>query len=427
MLTPQRTLALFVQQIAHGNIACAAMRHLAGTPFSDSAWCQARSRLPIEFIAAANQSVIESLVPHDAQTHEKRPRVGEGLWRGHRVCMIDGTNDSMPDTPELRSHYGIPPGVRAGLGFPTSHLLMRMDHDTGLILDCIDGPMGRSDLADTPQIHAQLGAGDIVLADVAFSGYAHIALILRSQSHVVMPVHHRRIIDFSEGRAHAHPRKRKSTTRTGKPRSRVIRRLGRDDQIVDYFKPTQKPAWMSQEDWAAIPDRLELREIRRTCHRHGFRPIVVTIVTSLLDAERYPADELIELRLTRWLIETNFRHLKITLGMDVLKCKTVQGVRKERVVFILVYNLIRVLMSRMATRRGVNSHRISFADGLAWVRFADHVADDDVVRMALLINPIRDSRLEPRVLKRGKKGFACMTIPRSELKSQLRARQGVPT
>ena len=39
-LTPGRTLRLFAQQVAHGNIACSAVHHLAGEDFTDSAWCQ---------------------------------------------------------------------------------------------------------------------------------------------------------------------------------------------------------------------------------------------------------------------------------------------------------------------------------------------------------------------------------------------------
>jgi len=114
-----------------------------------------------------------------------------------------------------------------------------------------------------------------------------------------------------------------------------------------------------------MPDTPELRT------HYGIPPgirkglgltIVLTIVTTLLELESYPADELIELRLTRWLTEINFRHLKITLKMDVLKCKTLAGVRKERLVFILVYNLIRVLMLRAVRSRGVNANRISSAD-----------------------------------------------------------------
>jgi hypothetical protein len=117
------------------------------------------------------------------------------------------------------------------------------------------------------------------------------------------------------------------------------------------------------------------------------------------------------------MIETNFRHLKITLGMDVLKCKTLSGIRKERMVFLLVYNLIRIVMLRAARSQGVNVNRVSFADTLAWLRHGD-IHD----RPELIVNPMRPGRLEPRVLKRAKKQFPYMTKPRTVLKAQLRAK-----
>lgn len=423
-LPPERTLRLFVQQVAHGNVACAAVRHLNNDDFTDSAWCQARARLPIESIERANRRVVESALKElDDEAADVVPRwCGRGqACAGHRVFILDGTNDSMPDTPELRKHYGVPAPVRQGLGFPTSHLLMCMDHRAGLIHDCIDGPLTRSDLADTPTIHERLEPGDIVLADEYFSGFAHMALILRARMHFVMPILHQRIVDFDKDRAHIDPRKGMRPSDKGKPRSRLVKKLGHDDQIVEYTRPTQKTPWLSDEKWESIPQTIRVREIRRTVHRKGFRPIVVTIVTSLLDPELYPAEELVELRLTRWLIETGFRHLKITLGMDVLKCKTLDGVRKERLVFILVYNLIRRLMIRAARAQGVNVHRISFANTLAWLRLAHHADAREQTLPAFMVNPIRNGRLEPRAIKRSRHKFSLMTQPRATLKAQLRA------
>ncbi len=283
--------------------------------------------------------------------------------------LIDGSSDSMPDVPPLREHYGVPSVCRAGLGFPTSHLLLLMDRASGLFIDCIDSPLSTSDLSQTQKLHAHLGKGDILLGDIAFAGWAHLALITQANLHAVVPPHHRRIVDFTPDRSHAHPRKGKSASRGGKPRSRVIKVLGKDDQLVECFKPVNQPAWISDAQWEALPQSTPPREIRRTVKRDGFRPIVVTIVTTLLDAETYPADELIELRLSRWLIETNIRHLKITLKMDELKCRTLDGVRKERMIFLLVYNLIRLIMLRAAKRQGVNINRLSFADTLAWLRW----------------------------------------------------------
>jgi Transposase DDE domain len=415
-LTPGNTLRLFAQQVAHGNVACSAVHHLAGEDFTDSAWCQARKRLPIELIRQLHRSIVD-----DARRElDRTDDLGDTdyRWRGHRVYVVDGTNDSMPDTPELRSHYGVPAGCREGLGFPTSCLLLVMDHRSGLLIDCVDSPMNTSDVSQTPPMHAHLSPGDILLADVAFAGWAHLALMLQANLHAVMPAHHRRIIDFAPQRKHAHPRKGKSTKRAGKPRSRVVRTLGQNDQLVEYFKPVEKPAWMSGEQWEALPESIIVREIRRTVRRHGFRPMTVTIITTLLDPEQYPADELIELRLTRWMIETNIRHLKITLGMDVLKCKTLDGVRKERLMFLLVYNLIRIVMLRAARAQSVN--RLSFADTLAWLRLADMNDLDTIAR--LKINPLRPGRLEPRAIKRQKKEFPYMTSPRAALKAQLRAK-----
>jgi hypothetical protein len=261
-----------------------------------------------------------------------------------------------------------------------------------------------------------LQSGDVVLGDDAFGSYTHLALLLQADLHAIMPVHHKRIVDFTPGRSHVSRKKNAAKKSAGKPRSRLVKTLGTQDQLVEYFKPPRQPDWMSEQQWTAVPESILVREIRRTIRRHGFRPITVTIVTTLLDPESYPADELIELRLTRWMVETNLRHLKITLGMDILKCKTVEGIRKERLMFLLVYNQLRRVMLQAARSQGVNVNRLSFADALAWLRHGDIT-----VLPRLKINPLRPGRLEPRVLKRAKKQFPYMTRPRAELKAQLRA------
>jgi hypothetical protein len=419
-LTPGNTLRLFIQQVAHGNIACSAVHHLAGDDFSDSAWCQARARLPVELIRKALRRVVDLARNELDQTDD----VGDGSyrWLGHRVHVIDGSTDSMPDTPELREYYGVHSACRQGLGFPISHLLFLMDQRSGLLIDCLDDPMNTHDLSQTPTMHEHLRAGDILLGDDTFSGYTHLALILQANLHAVMPVHHKRIVDFTPNRPHVPRRKNMNKSSRGKPRSCVVKTLGREDQLVEYFKPKHKPLWLGQEQWDALPQTITVREIRRTIQRNGFLPITVTIATTLLDPNAYPADELIELRLTRWMIETNIRHLKTTLGMEVLKCKTLEGVRKERLVFLLVYNLIRMVMLQAARQQGVNVNRLSFADALAWLRHGDISVCPE-----LKINPFRPGRLEPRALKRAKKQYPYMTQPRAKLKSQLREQYCVAT
>ena len=111
-----------------------------------------------------------------------------------------------------------------------------------------------------------------------------------------------------------------------------------------------------------------VRELRyRIPGRHS-RTREVTLVTTLLDAELYPAEDLAQLYAQRWRIETNLRHLKQTMRMDVLRCETVSEVLKELTVFSLVYNLVRAIMHEASRRQEVAVERISFADALGWFR-----------------------------------------------------------
>ena len=138
-------------------------------------------------------------------------------------------------------------------------------------------------------------------------------------------------------------------------------------------------------------------------------------MTTLLDAERYSLSRLAELFRNRWEIETNFRHLKTTMKMDVLKCKTVDGVLRELHVFALIYNMVRQVMLEAACRQRVDVRRISFIDALRWLQSAE--PGDDLVK--LVVNPHRPNRLEPRVRKRRPKPYPLMTKPRRQLKKEL--------
>jgi len=408
-LDPAVTVALFVQQIVHGNAPCTEVRHLAGESFTGSAWCQARARLPLEVYQAMLTRVCDAALP--------RTREPTHLWRGHRTFHADGSTFSMPDTPELRKAFGMPRGQAPGCGFPVAHLLVLFHANTGLLIDAFASPLRTGDVSQAQEYLAHLDAGDILIGDDSFSGYAHIALILQANLHAVVPNHHRRIVDFVPGRPHT--RLSGKHVVAGCPRARWIKSLGKDDQLVEWFKPKTAPAWMSQGQYDALPESIVVREIRRTVRLPDGRRVTVTIVTTLLDPVRYPAGELIELRLRRWDVETNIRHLKITMGLDVLRCKSEQGVRKELAVFCLVYNLVRVVMLDAATRQHVPVSRISFADALKWMRHArpgDRMPD-------LIVNPRRPHRIEPRCRKRRPKQYDLMNKPRGVLRKALKKRR----
>jgi hypothetical protein len=408
-LDPTVTVALFVQQVIHGNTPCSEVRHLSGKEFSASAWCQARARLPL--------AVYQGMLWHAVEATLPRTRERGHLWHGHRTFLVDGSTFSMPDTKDLRRAFGDRPrGQAAGCGFPVAHLLVLFSAATGLLLDAFASPLYTGDVSQAAEHLAHLDDSDVLVGDDSFSGYAHVALILRANLHGLFPNHHLRIVDFKPGRPHTTDGK---NAVPGLPRSRRIESLGDDDQLVEWFKPKTCPKWMSKEDHRALPKSIVVREVRRTVpHPGDGRRVTVTIVTTLLDPAKYPADDLIELRLRRWDVETNLAHLKTTMKMDVLRCKTEQGVRKELAVFCLVYNLVRVVMLDAAERQRVSVKRISFADALKWMRHArpgDRLPD-------LIVNPWRPHRIEPRCRKRRPKQYDLMNRPRDVLRKALKKR-----
>ena len=255
--------------------------------------------------------------------------------------------------------------------------------------------------------------GDVVVWDRAGCSYAHLALLFQQNLHAIFRMHQKQIVNFRPGRKHAKQSPKRQ--RTGQPKSQWLKRLGPCDQLVRWFKPTRRPKWMTQEEYEELPDSLILRELRYAVDRDGFRSKRITLVTTLLDPEQYPAAELAEQYLGRWEIELNFRHLKQTMKMDVLKCETVDGVLKELAIFTLVYNLVRLVMRRAAARQKVPVDRISFIDALRWL-CATH---DTNVLIDLVVNPRRPGRVEPRVIKRRMKEYPLMTRPRAELRQEL--------
>lgn len=410
-LDPATLVALFMQQIAAGNVSCDHVRLIGGDAFSASGYCQARARLPLAVIQTLAREVYQKLSgPADLEQDYR--------WLGHRVLLLDATSFSMPDTPELQAHFGQPGRQTAGCGFPVAHLLMLFNARTGLAVDAIPAPLRTHEMSLASGTHQHMREGDLVIGDDSFGTYAHIALLQQRGVHGLFPAHHLRIVDFTPHRPSIDPSNvAKAKEAKGLPRSQWIKSLGKNDQIVEWFKPARRPKWMSVQDWKALPPTLRVREIRRTIERRGFKPLTLTIVTTLLDPKLYPAKELFALRLRRWDVETDLRHLKTTMGMEVLHCMSVEGVQKELWMFLLVYNLVRAVMLVAAERQKVAVSRISFASALHWMRSAR--AGDALARLAIV--PYRPDRLEPRVIKRRPKQYDLMVRPRGVMREELRA------
>jgi hypothetical protein len=259
-LDPATTVALFLQQVLHGNVPCSEVRHLAGQGFTASAYCQARSRLPLKVMQSLLTRVVDAALPET--------RLAGHLWLGrHRVFHVDGSTFSMPDTPPLRKAFGLPSGQAPGCGFPVAHLLVLFSAQTGLLIDAWAAPLRTGDVSQMPEAHLHLDAGDVLVADVGFGGYAELALLVQSGLHALLPVHPLRLVDFTKGRAHCDER----DPVAGVPRSRWIKSLGKEDQLVEYVKPCQRALWMTQAEHDALPESIVVREVRRTVERPGGR------------------------------------------------------------------------------------------------------------------------------------------------------------
>jgi len=408
-LNPIVTIQIFFLQILHGNTACEHMSHLAQMTFTGAAYCKARMRVKLAALELLLRRSVEQLQEDVFDT---------GRWLGHRVFFVDGSSFSMSDAPQLQAHFGQPGAQSSGCGFPSAHWLAMLHAGTGMITKMLTGPLRTHDMSQTAELHPELSSGDVLVADRAFCSYAHLALLLQRGVHGLLRIHQRTIVDFTPGRAHVLPGKINADRDNGKPRSRWLHRLGVRDQLVEWLKPVNKPLWMSAEQFAALKESIVVRELRYAIHEKGFRPKEITLVTTLLDAQLYSLPELAKLFQQRWQIETNFGHLKTTMNMDVLKCKTVDGVLKELQVFALIYNLIRQVMLEAAKRQQVPVERISFIDAMRWLqtaRLGDPLSQ-------LVVNPHRPNRLEPRVRKRRPKQYPLMRKPRRQLKKELESK-----
>ena len=403
-LGPVATVFLFLLQVLHGNTACQHVVHFAGWTASAGAYCQARKRLPLGVLHRLLEQVAGSVRGATAEASR---------WLGHRVWVVDGSSFSMPDTPALQAAFGQPAGQRVGCGFPVAKWLALFDVATGMLLRSATAPLRSGEMARCAGISDELEPGDVVLGDRGFCSYAHLALLVGRGLHAVFRAHQVRIIDFTPGRPKAtlewpwaNPRRL--------PHSRWVLAHGPADQVVVWSKPEGRPAWMSEADFAALPGEIMVRELRYRVEVPGYRTAEVTLVTTLLGASAYPASALADLYFRRWQVEVNFKHMKITMDMDVLRCKTVEGVLKELAMFALAYNLVRSVMAESARARGVAPERISLVDAVRWLAGPDG-EDASVV----LINPPRPGRVEPRVVKRRPKQYYRMTKPRAELRKEL--------
>jgi putative transposase len=199
--------------------------------------------------------------------------------------------------------------------------------------------------------------------------------------------------------------------------------LNRRDHVVCWERP-QKPKWMDQETYDRMPLTLEVREIEVAVEVPGFRATSFVVATTLIDATAYTTSDIASLYHDRWQVELDIRALKISMGLDVLRCKSPEMVRKEIGVGLLAYNLIRRKMLQAAWNTGRLPRQLSFTAtmqqvGAAWgiavllgqdkKSLLSRVTCDNLTQHQVGNRP---NRIEPRAIKRRPKSQRLLTKPR---------------
>jgi hypothetical protein len=319
----------------------------------------------------------------------------------------------MSDTNENQQDYPQHVGQKEGCGFPLASFVAAACLATGVILNAAIGTFSCHDLTLFYHIRDCLVSGDIFLADRGFCAYMELALFQERGVDSVVRLHASR---------------HKNEFRNGKVSAAV------SDRTVIWNRPAKKPEGLRREDYARLPDTLKIREITYMVTVPGFRTKKVTIATTLLDSDNYPVADISFLYFQRWQIEINFRHLKTTMQMDVLRGKSPEVVKNEFWAHILAYNLTRRLMNKSGERYKVEALRLSFKGAiqhmLIWwsIPGSNNRRNPKAANLLFLISreilPDHSFRVEPRVIKRRPKDYPLMVKPRSIYKEALLAQNG---
>jgi hypothetical protein len=418
--TPAITLWAFLSQVLHAQrlrscaaavsrviVLCVAMGRQPPSP-DTGAYCRARAKLPIpvlQRLVYASADQLESRIPAD------------WLWQGRHVRVGDGTTLTAPDTPENQAVWPQPRSQKPGLGFPLLRMVVLFSLATAAVSGVAIGPYKGKRTGETALLRSLLDRfqpGDVFLGDCGFCSYFLLALLRARNVDVVVRQHQSRRTDFRRGQ-----------------------RLGKEDHVAVWQRP-QRPEWMDQETYAAIPPTLRVRELKVHVAIPGFRVRQLVVVTTLTDAERYPQSELAGLFRQRWHAELDLRNIKISLQMDDLRGRTPEMVCREIWGHWLAYNLIRKTIAQAALTHEKLPRQLSFAAALdAVVASWDHatlatpplvtaLAEAQFRLVAWHQVGDRPDRVEPRAIKRRPKPHRLLKQPREQARAELCGKSNVP-
>jgi len=403
LFPPTETLSMFLAQALSADRSCqkavndtAVKRWAGGLALCSThtgAYCRARQRLPVDMVSA--------LVQHTGRLMTERA-LDSWCWQGRPVRLVDGTTVVMPDTPANQATYPQPRSQKPGLGFPLCRVVGILCLGSGAVLNAAIGRYHGKGGDEQALLRTQLDtleSGDLLLGDAYYASYF---LLCDLRARGVDAV-------FEQQGA----RQRSTDFRCGQ-------RLGPRDHLIELRKPKVKPEWMTQEYYDQAPDSLTVRELRT-----GGK----VLVTTLLCPKQTPKSALKALYRSRWHIELDLRNIKTTLGMEMLSCKTPTMAIKEIWVYLLAYNLIRLMMAQAALLAEQLPRQLSFKHTvqiwIAWHHYGNGIDHDEKLHgLFILIAQQqvgdRPGRIEPRAIKRRPKPFPLLTQPREIAREEIR-------
>jgi hypothetical protein len=318
-------------------------------------------------------------------------------WKGYNIVLTDGTTVIMPDTPDNQAVFPQQSNQKPGLGFPIARMLALISLAAGTVMDYRLGAYQGKGTGETSLLSELLGClsvGDLLMADRYYCTFAIIALLQARGIPVLFQIHAKKKANFSQG---------------------VL--LAVKDHLTDWKKPKRKPVWMSDADYAALPDTIRLRE---------FSVNGMVYVTTLLDHKCFHQQELASLYKGRWEIELDFRPIKTNMGMEMLRCKSPDMVKKEIAVHFFAYNLIRWNLAQAARLHKKIPRHLSFMSAAQMLTEASRqivtLAGKMLLpavyallkAMASIVIGKQKRKPQPRAVKRRPKPFPLLSVPRNE-------------
>lgn len=408
LFPPTETLSMFLAQALAADRSCqnavneSAIKRLIGgltdCSTNTGAYCRARQRLPVEMVSTLARYTGRLIARHAPEAWQ---------WQGRPVRLVDGAIVVLADTPTNQEAYPQPRSQQPGLGFPQCRLVGILCLASGAVLNAAMGPCkgkGSDEQSLLRSILDTLESGDLLLGDAFYATYF---LLCALQERGVEGV-------FEQQGA----RRRSTDFRRGQP-------LGPRDHLIALQKPKVKPSWMTQTQYEQSPETLTVRELRT-----GGK----ILMTTLLCPKRTPKFDLKVLYKNRWHVELDLRNIKTTLGMETLSCQSPSMVVKEIWVYLLAYNLVRLLMAQAAFLANVLPRQLSFKHTLqlwiAWRQYGSRASHaGELVGLFALIAQQRvgnrPGRIEPRAVKRRPKPYPLLTKPRQAAREEVR-RNGHP-